>query len=155
MERDAHQDDTREISLVNDLRQIAAVAGRIDDFCAGRDISPHVAYAVNLAIEELLTNTISYGYDDEDAHRIEIILRMEGDALVVVIVDDSMPFDPTREMEVDVASSIEDRRVGGLGLLLVRQMMDEVEYRRLEGCNIVTLTKSTAETEPTGEGGQE
>lgn len=156
MNQEALRDDTFEISLVNDLRQIAVVAAGISGFCASRDLPSHTAYAVNLAIEELLTNTISYGYGDEGAHRIEIILRMEGDTLVVIIVDDSMPFDPTKEMEVDVGSSLEDRRVGGLGLLLVQQMMDQVEYRRLKGCNIVTLTKSTAEAdEAVGEASQD
>ena len=65
----------------------------------------HVAYAVNLAIDEILTNTISYGYEDEERHRIEIIVRV----------------------------------------FLVHQMMDSVEYRREEGCNVVTLIKSTAQ----------
>ena len=133
-----------EISLVNDLRQIAGVAARIDEFCSARDLA-EVAYAVNLAIDEVLTNTISFGYDDEDLHRIELIVRLEGDMLVVVIVDDSREFDPTQVQDPDVEASVEDREVGGLGLFLVRQMMDGIEYQRRDGCNVMTLTKNTAE----------
>ena len=141
----AHADGASlEISLVNDLREIAGVAAKIDEFCAARGLAAQLAYAVNLAIEEILTNTISYGYDDDDPHRIELILRLEPGALVVVTVDDSRAFDPSQvEPAPDLQSSLEERAPGGLGLFLVQQMMDEVEYQRRDGCNVVMLTKST------------
>lgn len=132
-----------EISLVNDLREIAGVAAKIDAFCADRDLPAQIAYAVNLAIDEVLTNTISYGYDDDDPHRIELIVRWEHNQLIVVTVDDARAFDPSRAQELDLASPLEDRALGGLGLFLVQQMMDHVEYQRRDGCNVVTLTKST------------
>ena len=135
-------DSTLEISLANDLGEIAGAAGKIDDFCESNELSPEIAYAVNLSIDEILTNTISYGYDDDDAHRIEMTVRLEADALVVVIVDDGRPFDPTGTPDPDIEASLEERDVGGLGLFLVHQMMDEVEYRHVDGRNVVTLTKS-------------
>ena len=134
-------DATIEIALENDLRKIARVAARIDEFCSAWGMAPEIAYAVNLAIDELLTNTISYGYDDDEPHRIEVILRLEGKTLVVAIVDDSAPFDPTEVREPDVDAPMDEREVGGLGLLLVNRTMDGVEYRRRSGCNVVTLTK--------------
>ena len=132
-----------EISLANDLGEIAGAAGKVDDFCESNDLSPEIAYAVNLSVDEILTNTISYGYDDDEAHRIEMSVRLEADALVVVIVDDSRPFDPTATPDPDIEASLEERDVGGLGLFLVHQMMDKVEYSRVDGRNVVTLTKST------------
>lgn len=132
------------IALANDLREIAGVAARIDAFCAGRDIPAEVAYAVNLALEELLSNTIAYGYDDEQPHRIEVILRLEGGALVVIVVDDGRAFDPTKTPEPGPAASLEDDELGGLGLLLVNRMMDRVEYQRRAGCNVTVLTKDAA-----------
>ena len=148
----AEADAAIEIALANDLREIAAAAARIDAFCAGRGISPDTAYAVNLAIEELLANTIAYGYRDEDPHRIEIVLRQEADTLVVAIVDDAAPFDPTRANEPDATASpgeeTEDRELGGLGLLLVNRMMDGVEYQRRAGCNVVILTKAARGADP-------
>ena len=132
-----------EIALVNDLREIAGVAAKIDAFCAARDLPAQIAYAVNLAIDEVLTNTISYGYDDDDPHRIELIVRWEHDQLIVVTVDDGRAFDPSGVQELDLATPLEDRALGGLGLFLVQQMMDQVEYQRRDGCNVVTLTKST------------
>jgi anti-sigma regulatory factor (Ser/Thr protein kinase) len=139
-------DESLELSLANELREIAGVAAKIDEFCASHDLG-HVAYAVNLAIDEILTNTISYGYEDDERHRIEILVRVEAEALVVVIVDDSMPFDLALAPERDLEASLEDTALGGLGLFLVHQMMDSVEYRREEGCNVVTLIKNTAQGE--------
>ena len=133
-----------EITIANEFQEIAAVAERVDAFCEEREISSESAYAVNLSLDEILTNTMRYGYDDDGPHRIEIVVRIEADALVVVIVDDSAPFDLSVTPEVDVDASLEERRAGGLGLFLVHQMVDKVEYERVEGRNIVTLTKTTA-----------
>ena len=138
-------DEALELSLVNDLHELARVAERIDEFCAERNLGPQLAYAVNLSVDEILTNTISYGYDDEDPHRIELIVRVEADAVVVKIVDDSNAFDLSEAPESDVESSIEDRMPGGLGLFLVHQMMDRVKYRRAGGRNVVTLAKNTTD----------
>ena len=137
-------DDVLEIALANELREIVAAAAKIDAFCEEQELASEIAYAVNLSIDEILTNTISYGYDDDEPHRIEIIVRLEADSLVVVIVDDSAPFDLSATPETDVEATLEDREVGGLGLFLVHQMMDKVEYERVDGCNVVTLTKSMA-----------
>ena len=143
MSRDS--DGAIEISLANDAAEIAGVAARVDEFCETRDISPAVAYAVNLAIDELLTNTIGYGYADDGVHRIEIALRHEAGALVVEIADDSAAFDPTQVPEPDTGVSLDEREIGGLGLHLVTQMMDGFEYRHEDGRNIVTLTKNTGD----------
>ena len=92
-------EETLEISLVNDLKEIARVAEHIDEFCASQDIALEVAYAINLALDEILTNTISYGYDDDAPHRIEISVRPEVEALVIVIVDDSARVRPVERAD--------------------------------------------------------
>ena len=135
-----------EIALANDLQEIVGVSEKIDAFCEGKGLSPEIGYAVNLSIDEILTNTISYGYDDDEPHRIDIVVRLEADSLFVVITDDSAPFDLSATPEADIEASLDEREVGGLGLFLVHQMMDKVEYERVEDRNIVTLTKSMAET---------
>ncbi len=140
-------EDRIDISMANDLGELPAVAERIDAFCAAADVEPGVAYAVNLALDELLTNIVSYGYRDEDSHRIEIAVRRDGGALVVTIVDDSIEFDPRQVPEVDTDAPLHDRDPGGLGLLLVNSMMDEVDYRREDGRNVTILTKGPAAEE--------
>ena len=138
-------DATLEVSIANDLRELARVAAKIDEFCVARGLGPQIGYSVNLSVDEILTNTISYGYDDEEPHKIEIVVSMESDSIVVVIVDDSTAFDLSQTPDADVESSVEERALGGLGLFLVHQMMDGVEYRRMGGCNVVTLTKKTTD----------
>ncbi len=138
-------EETLEISLVNDLKEIVRVAEQIDEFCASRAIASEVAYAVNLALDEILTNTISYGYADDEPHQIEIRVRPEAEALVVVIVDDSAAFDLSNAPTPDIGAPLEERPLGGLGLFLVHQMMDSVEYRREGERNIVTLKKNRIE----------
>ena len=133
-----------EISLDNDLRELAGVASEIDRFCEARDLEPQIAYAVNLSVDEILTNTISYAYDDDETHRIELVVRMDDGALVVVIEDDSAAFDVTAETQPELDASLSERDIGGLGLFLVHQMMDGVEYQRRDGRNVVTLTKRVA-----------
>ena len=145
---EAADDDSLEVSLVNDLREIAGVAAKIDDFCAAQALAPQIAYAVNLSIDEILTNTISYGYDDDEQHRIELVVRLEDAGLIVVIVDDSRAFDPSLVQQPDHEAPLEDRALGGLGLFLVQQMMDGVDYQRRDGCNVVILTKNTTTDVP-------
>ena len=144
MDKNAH-DDTLELSLVNDLREIGAAAAKIDAFCEAQGLTPQIAYAINLSIDEILTNTISYGYDDEEEHRIDLSLRLEGDTLIVVIVDDGRAFDPSLERDPNVEATLEERALGGLGLFLVQQMMDDVAYQRRDEFNVVTLRKNSAE----------
>lgn len=137
-------EDRIDISMANDLGALPDVAERIDALCAAADVEPGVAYAVNLALDELLTNIVSYGYRDDDAHRIEIAVLRDGGTLVVTIVDDSIEFDPRQVPETDTDAPLHDRDPGGLGLLLVNSMMDSVDYRREDGRNVTVLTKGPA-----------
>ena len=132
------------ISLGNELRELERVASEIDRYCEARDFGAQIAYAVNLSIDEILTNTISYGYDDDEMHQIELTVHMEEEALVVVIVDDSGAFDVTESTSPELDAPLGERALGGLGLFLVHQMMDDVKYQRRDGRNVVTLTKKVA-----------
>ena len=96
-----------------------------------------------MSVDELLTNTVSYGYDDSDRHRIDMTVRMEGSVLVVELTDDAKPYDSTAAPHPDIDAPIEERSIGGLGVHFVRELMDGFSYRRSDGRNIVTLTKET------------
>ena len=135
---------TLEFSIVNDLRDIAGVGEKIGAFCAEHGLAEEVSFEVHLALDELLTNTIDYGYDNDYEHRIDLLLRLQGDTLTVEIADDGSAFDPLQAAEPDRGASLQDRARGGLGIYLVRKMMDSVAYRRQDGRNVVTLTKRVA-----------
>jgi len=133
-----------ELSLVSDIREIPLAAARIDAFCVRSGLPPEIAFDTTLAVDELLTNTIAYGYDDDGEHLIELMFRFDGDEAMVGIADHGEPFDPLQVPNPDKEAPLESRAKGGLGVFLVRNVMDHVEYRRGDGCNIVTLTKRTA-----------
>ena len=142
----ASDDDNRELlrfTVANEMRGITAATSRIDEFCSLRGIPPATVYAVNLAVHELLANTISYGYEDGGKHHIDLAIRLDGDVLTLTICDDGIEFAPDSTEDPDTASPIKDRPLGGLGIFLTRQVMDSFNYRRDEGRNIVTLTKKT------------
>ncbi len=134
---------TLELSLRNDLSELAVAAERIDGFCAANSLPSGVAFAVNLSVDELLTNTINYGYADGGAHRIDMTVRLEDGVLAVELADDARPYDPTLVPYPDLDAPIGERPIGGLGVHFVRQMMDGFSYRRADGRNIVTLTRDT------------
>ena len=133
------------IAIANDLRELAGVAAQIDEFCTAREVSPHIAYAVNVSVEELLTNTISYGYEDDEPHIIELSAFLDAGEVVVEIVNDGMETGASSFPDLDVQS------LDGPGFFLLYQMMDSVEFRREDGFNIVTLRKQAADdTSTTG-----
>ena len=139
----AGTDDALELSLVNDLRNIAVAAENIEAFCARLGLAEQIAFEVNLAVDELVTNTISSGYDDDGENPIDVVLRLEGGALVIEIADDGRAFDPLQAPAPDIGASLQDRAIGGFGIYLVHKTMDTVAYRRQDGRNVVTLTKRT------------
>ena len=83
-----------ELSLVNDIQEIPLAVGKIDAICVQNGLPPEIAFDVNLAVDELLTNTITFGYDDDRRHRIELMFRFNLDEAMVQITDDGEPLDP-------------------------------------------------------------
>jgi len=134
-------DDALAVSMPAALAEIPVLAERIEAFCDSHDIGPGVAHAINLSLDELLTNIVSYGFDDPAGHTIDVRLEKAADAVTVVLSDDARPFDPFSAPDPDTDAALEDRPIGGLGVFLVRELMDGVEYRRVDGRNVVTLNK--------------
>ena len=126
-------------SRVEELRRIDAA---VEEFARAENWPADVAYQIKLAIEEVTVNVIHHAHDDGAGHRAGIDIVSDADAVTVEIVDDGKPFDPLTEAPVpDITASIEDRPIGGLGVYLVKTMMDETRYRREDGCNRLTLVK--------------
>ena len=94
-------------------------------------IEPGVRTAVDLVLEELFTNVVKYGHSGETPLRVELMKVPDG-VEVVFTDDDATPFDPTRAPEVDIEAPIEERHPGGLGLHLIRKLVESIEYRYLE-----------------------
>ena len=117
----------------------------VEDLGLRDDWPPDLVFRVNLALEELGLNIMDYGLESTE-QEIEITLTSDADSLVIEIMDEGRPFDPLSDAPTpDLDGPVEDRRVGGLGIHLVRTMMDEMQYRREQGKNRLTLvTRKTA-----------
>ncbi|MFZ4681745.1 MAG: ATP-binding protein [Terrimicrobiaceae bacterium] len=127
--------------LRNDFGDLSAVAEATTNFLEENAAGPEVVFAANLAIEELVTNIIKYGYDDEASHEITVHLATSADVLEIRICDDGHEFNPFDQPEPDTTLPAEERDIGGLGIHFVRNMLDSCAYVRQDGRNIVTITK--------------
>ena len=133
--------DKIEITLRNDHVELNRLAEELEGFLEGHDIGPDVAFKVNLALDELVTNVINYGYEDNGEHAIRLLLTLDGQTLRLVLEDDGKPFNPLDVPPPDLDAQVEDRQVGGLGIHFVRQVMDRVTYRRDAGRNVLTMER--------------
>jgi len=133
--------ETFNLRVVNTVEAIPPASEAAEAWLAERQVAPNVVFLVILAIEELVTNCIKYGYDDADAHTIDIELSVDASKLTMVVADDGHPFDPLAATPPDLSLAIEDRPIGGLGIHMLRELTDEMTYERRDGANRVTLIK--------------
>jgi serine/threonine-protein kinase RsbW len=129
------------IEVRNSRDAIASASAEAENWLQSYRPSPKVLNLVLLAIEELVTNWIQYGYDDAETHTVVIVLSMNDSNLTMKVIDDGHPFDPFTLPPPDFSLGIQDRPTGGLGIHLLRQLADHIEYERRDGTNRLTLTK--------------
>lgn len=132
------------LSLANDLADIPRVIVAFEEFCSRQGIAPTAVEGINVALDEVLTNVVSYAFEDGAAHEIYVELQAKDQRLVIDVKDDGRPFDPLQAAPAALSDDIDDRPIGGLGIHFVRSIMDDVRYRRVDGWNIMTLEKATA-----------
>jgi sigma-B regulation protein RsbU (phosphoserine phosphatase) len=133
--------ETRQLVISNNLAEIDRVNESFNEFAEQCGISMPVALRVNCAFDELLNNTISYAYDDEEAHQIEVTMDCTKTRLTITISDSGVPFNPFTRETPDTKLALADRDIGGLGIHLVKNVMDDVTYQRRLDRNIVKLVK--------------
>jgi len=134
--------------LKSNLSELDALCQKLEKFGESMGLSKKCIFEANLALDELFTNIISYGFDDKNEHTITITIALQNDDLVVNIEDDGRPFNPTQAETPNLECSIEECRIGGLGIHLAKNLMDEVCYQRCKDKNLLTLKKNIKETEP-------
>ena len=130
-----------EIKLHNKLSELASANQALTEFGRQHSLPDTVLHDLNLALGEILTNIISYGYTDSGEHEISVRLSIEPGEMRVDVEDDGKPFNPLEAPEVDTTKPLEERAVGGLGVHLVRKLTDGLEYRRHEGKNLLVMKK--------------
>ncbi len=122
------------VTIGSDLTEVNRVSQFLGDYCSRHGIGSKAANRMILALEELLTNTITYGFRDLSAHKIKLtVAPADDDHLRVRIEDDAWPFDPRLEQSPALAASLEERQVGGLGLVLIDSLSDGLDYEQIDG----------------------
>jgi len=129
------------ISLENKISEIVKAVEKFEQFGEEKELSLKIINTVNLALDEILTNTISYGYKDSQKHIIELEIEIGEKEITVTITDDAEAFNPLEKEEPNVSQSVEDKPVGGLGIHLIKNLMDKLEYKRVNEKNIFIMRK--------------
>lgn len=133
----------KKIELTNQLEQISVLADFIATTCEEMELEPGMEFQLSLVLEEAVSNVILYAFPHEEEHTFSVTIENETNHLTLQIKDNGIPFNPIAEApEVDTNLGAEERRIGGLGIFLIQEYMDNVNYERTpDGYNILTLKK--------------
>ena len=140
-------DESVEVKLPNSLAALAQLHAAVALFCRQRTIHPDIEFKIDLALEEVFTNIVRHGYVDSQPHEIVIRLGSGRDRVIISVEDDGRRFNPLLAPAADVTSALAERRVGGLGIHLVRRLLDQVRYQRRPAGNRLILIKRLAKEE--------
>ena len=132
----------RQLILSNDVQEIPQLSAFVNEVCEELGLDMSTTIQMNLAMEEAVVNVMSYAYPKDSKGEVRIEAGANAVRLKFVISDDGKPFDPTARGEVDTTLSAEERNIGGLGIHLVRRIMDSINYERIDSQNVLTLRKN-------------
>ena len=133
------------LQIETKLEELDRLAASVEDFAREQDWPTTLTFTVNLVLEELWLNVVNHGHDS-GFHVVDIVLTSDEESLTIAIVDDGKPFDPLKDAPTpDVTGALGERHIGGLGVHLVRTMMDTLQYKREGGKNHLILVKRRVE----------
>jgi len=133
------------LHLQNKIAEVARLVDAVESFGSHAGLSSDLTYRLTLSLDEIVSNVIRHGYSDTNDHVVEVRLSIRDGVVTSVIEDDGHPYDPRESPEPDLSMPVEQRGPGGLGIFLVRQMMDSIDYARRDGKNVLTVTASRRE----------
>ncbi len=134
--------ETQKIKLTNKLSDLEKIRDAMENIGAEWSIDAQTCMSVNLALEEAFTNIVNYAFENNDPREIVLDIKKQDDTLIFVIIDEGRPYDPTKTPDPDTSLPAEDRPIGGLGIFLIRKIMDDVKYQRNGTQNQLTLIKN-------------
>ncbi len=136
---------TRRLVLPNDIETIPQLNEFIDSVAEEVGLEMSLTMSLNLALEEAVVNVMEYAYPEGQKGNVEIEVTADQEWMTFVIADTGIAFDPTMKEDADTTLSAEERPIGGLGIFLVRQLMDVIDYKRQDNKNVLTLQKKLGE----------
>ncbi|MCP4628332.1 MAG: ATP-binding protein [bacterium] len=130
--------------LKSQLSELNALCRHLEDCGNVMELPQKCLFQINLGLDELFTNIISYGFEDESEHQIKFSLVKDKETLVVQVEDDGKPFNPLDVASPEVSADLDEVNIGGMGIHLVKELMDDIVYQRVEGKNKLVLKKCVA-----------
>lgn len=127
--------------MTNDVSEITRLAEFVESICEELEVDMSASFNIDLALEEAVSNVINYAYGEQTGCPVTLYVSGEEDVIVFTLVDEGVPFNPLESApEVDVTLSAEEREIGGLGIFLIQNIMQSVEYRREDNRNVLMMT---------------
>jgi anti-sigma regulatory factor (Ser/Thr protein kinase) len=126
-------------TITNELHELASLMNANTNFLEDHDVDAQAVYRINLALEEMITNIIRHGYDDYESHEIKVSIEILENEIEGVIEDDGHEFNPVEQERKAEPSSLSERKIGGLGIHLIKKMLDHIDYRRENEKNILKV----------------
>ncbi len=136
-----------ELFFRNDADEAPRMAKKVERFLTEKGIDESLINKVLLCVDELITNIIAHAYTDDEEHAVLLECTIAPTQLTLEIRDDGVPFDPTKQSRADTEASLDERTIGGLGIHLVKSLMDKVEYEREGDFNVLRTTKFLKNTD--------
>ncbi len=127
--------DKIEMTLRNDISEVGRVLDAIEAFGEAHGLSPKAIFRLNLALDELITNIVSYAFEGHSDSHIELTVELKDGVIDALLIDNGKPFNPVEAELPELGEGLEERRIGGLGIKLVRTHMDRLDYCREGGFN--------------------
>ena len=131
----------KELKLKNQMQELERVNQFIEEICEELGLDMELQLNLNLVMEEMVVNVISYAYPEGKIADIELVAESDGKELTFVLSDRGKEFDPTLREAADMDVNPAERDLGGMGIYIVKNIMNEVSYQRLEGKNLLTMKK--------------
>lgn len=135
--------ETSSLLIANEMAELKRLPQLVEEFGEANCFPPKLIFQITLILDELVTNSISYGYMEPGGHQIRIDLSFKDQRLTIRLEDDAGPFNPLEAPppELDLPLEERNRQVGGMGIHLVRTLVDQLNYERVDGKNVLVLTK--------------
>ena len=132
----------KELIIKNQMQELERVSAFVEGIVEELKLGQDMLCELQLVMEEMVVNVISYAYPEGTVADITLIAESDGTELTFVISDKGKEFDPTHQEDADMSINPAEREIGGMGIFIVKNIMNEVTYQRLEGHNLLTMKKS-------------
>jgi anti-sigma regulatory factor (Ser/Thr protein kinase) len=132
----------KHFEIENRIEEISSLAFKIEELAKDWNLSPGLTMNINLVVEEALSNIIFYAFKSEEKHKIKIAISLQKKEIIMEFIDSGIAFNPLKQQSPDISLPAEERPIGGLGIFLISQIMDKMNYKRKSNQNVLTLKKS-------------